>query len=40
MWYQLKVNSGWYESNSLVGILWEVLKHRFLHFIHGEGWRD
>ncbi len=38
--YQLKVEAGTYESNYLVGILWEVLKHRFYHFTHGEGWRD
>jgi len=29
-----------YTENSLTKLIWEVLKHRCYHFLHGEGWND
>ena len=29
-----------YTGNSLIVLIWIVLKHRFLHLCNGEGWRD
>ena len=31
---------GVYSANSILHLIWIVLKHRFEHFIAGEGWRD
>ncbi|MBT70399.1 MAG: hypothetical protein CL432_09670 [Acidimicrobiaceae bacterium] len=31
---------GTYSANSIIHLLWIVFKHRFEHFIAGEGWRD
>ena len=38
--YVLLVNNGTYAEDSLIKLLWTVLKHRFHHLISGEGWRD
>ena len=38
--YQLKVTAGTYYANSLIGILTEVVTHRFKHWVRGEGWND
>ena len=31
---------GVYSANSILYLIWIVLKHRFEHLIAGEGWRD
>ncbi len=31
---------GAYSANSIIHLLWIVFKHRFEHFLAGEGWRD
>ena len=31
---------GVYSANSILYLIWIVFKHRFEHFIAGEGWRD
>lgn len=39
--YKLVVsNIGYYESDTLIGLVWEILKHRFSHLFNGEGWVD
>jgi hypothetical protein len=40
MRYRLVVKVGYYESDSLFGLLWEVFKHRLHHWRNGEGWVD
>ena len=37
---KLIVRSGYYESDTLVGLLVEVLKHRFHHLIRDGKWMD
>jgi len=37
---KLIVNAGYYEANSLVMLLWEVLKHRCWHLINHRRWID
>jgi hypothetical protein len=37
---KLIVDEGSYESESLIGLLIEVLRHRLSHFIKGQGFRD
>ena len=31
---------GVYSANSILTLVWIVLKHRFEHLLAGEGWRD
>ena len=38
--YELKVSTGSYYANSLVGLMLEVITHRFQHWRRGEGWND
>jgi len=38
--YNLLVGDGVYHAQSLWGLFTEVIKHRFDHFVQGEGWRD
>lgn len=38
--YVLRVDAGEYRSNSVIGLLAEVLKHRFWHWKRGDGWID
>ena len=39
--YKLLVRDvGSYSENSLIKLIWTVLKHRLHHLINGEGWRD
>ena len=38
--YHLLVDDGVYHSNSILGLITEMIGHRFSHFIKGEGWRD
>lgn len=38
--YKLVVAEGHYTSNSLLGLIWGVLKHRFWHWQRGDGWVD
>ena len=38
--YVLLVDNGTYAGNSLVELMWTVLKHRLHHLYNGEGWRD
>jgi hypothetical protein len=40
MKYKLIVKYGYYEANSLFGLLWQVFKHRLHHFFNGDGWVD
>ena len=38
--YHLLVDAGVYHANSILGLITEMISHRFLHLIKGEGWRD
>jgi len=38
--YKLLVEAGSYAEDSLIKLIWIVLKHRAEHFLKGEGWRD
>ena len=38
--YELKVSVGSYYANSLLGLMCEVITHRFGHWKRGEGWND
>jgi hypothetical protein len=38
--YALIVGKGAYFSDSLFGLFWEMLKHRFSHCRKGHGWID
>lgn len=38
--YRLAVPEGTYESDTLIGLVAEVLRHRAWHLLRGEGWRD
>ena len=39
--YKLLVRgAGNYAEDSLIKLIWIVLKHRATHFLKGEGWRD
>lgn len=40
MSFRLETPDGAYEAQSLIALLWEVLKHRWEHLWRGEGWRD
>ena len=37
---KLTVDDGTYESETLAGLILEVLRHRFWHWRNGDGWRD
>ena len=39
--YKLIVKDvGNYGEDSLIKLIWIILKHRCQHFLKGEGWRD
>lgn len=39
--YKLIVKGiGYYEADTLIGLHWEILKHRFEHWLKGDGWVD
>ena len=38
--YTLLVGTGAYFANSIFGLMWEVLTHRFQHLMRGDGWMD
>jgi len=38
--YTLLVKEGSYAEDSLIRLIWIVLKHRCHHFLKGEGWHD
>ncbi len=38
--YKLLVEEGIYAEDSLIKLIWTVLRHRCQHFLKGEGWRD
>ena len=39
--YKLVVkDAGSYAEDSLIVLIWTVLRHRFHHLCKGEGWRD
>ena len=38
--YTLLVKEGSYAADSLIILIWIVLKHRATHFLKGEGWHD
>lgn len=40
MKYKLIVEAGYYEADTLIGLLWEVFKHRLWHYRQGHGWVD
>ena len=37
---QYHVPAGTYEADSLIGLVWEVLKHRMWHLIKHNRWMD
>ena len=37
---KLIVPEGEYEADTLLGLVWEVLKHRTWHLFQGHGWVD
>lgn len=37
---RLITEAGAYEAPTLMSLLWEVLKHRTWHLLHGDGWVD
>lgn len=39
-YYTLNVPAGTYESDTLYGLYWEILKHRFWHLIKHKRWSD
>ena len=38
--YQYICPKGFYESSTLLGLVWEVFRHRFWHWKRGDGWVD
>jgi hypothetical protein len=39
--YKLVVKgTGTYTADSFTKLIWTVLRHRFQHFLKGEGWND
>lgn len=38
--YTLIVPEGMYTEDSLLKLFFTVMKHRFEHFLKGEGWTD
>ena len=38
--YKLLGKEGIYAEDSLIKLIWHVLRHRFQHLCKGEGWRD
>jgi hypothetical protein len=38
--YTLLVKDGSYAADSLITLIFIVLRHRFQHLCKGEGWRD
>jgi len=38
--YKLLVKEGSYAEDSLIKLIWIVLKHRATHFLKGAGWHD
>lgn len=38
--YLLVVRGGSYEADTVFGLLYEVLSHRFSHLAQGDGWVD
>jgi len=38
--YKLEVAAGSYYANSLLGLWWEVMRHRWFHLRRGDGWVD
>ena len=40
MKYKLIVKTGSYKSNSLIGLFFEMTRHRLWHLFNGDGWVD
>ena len=38
--YEYKVPEGKYTADSILGLIWEVLKHRFWHLRRDGKWMD
>ena len=38
--YTLHTPNGFYDAESLVGVLWAVFAHRLSHLLGGDGWND
>lgn len=39
-YFKLRTPAGFYEADTIIGILWLVVKHRFWHWKNGDGWID
>ena len=38
--YKLVESGDSYTEDSLIKLIWTILRHRFHHLCNGEGWRD
>ena len=38
--YKYVCKAGLYESDTLIGLLWEIFKHRMWHLIKHNRWMD
>jgi hypothetical protein len=38
--YKMKCKAGEYKANSILGLAWEIFKHRFHHLIKHKKWMD
>ena len=38
--YQYICPAGFCEAPTLLGLIWEVFRHRFWHWKRGDGWQD
>ena len=38
--YRLEVANGYYESDSLIELMWIVFKHRLSHLLNNGRWED
>lgn len=38
--YRLVVECGWYEADTIFSLFCEVIKHRYHHWMAGDGWVD
>lgn len=38
--YRLQVDAGFYDADSLRGLLFLIMAHRLEHWLKGDGWVD
>ena len=38
--YKLIVSAGSYQANTIIGLTYELIKHRLWHLFKGHGWID